>query len=191
MVSLIGKLSSPEPTERRDAAEQLREFRQGAADATPLLITQINAAETRRLPVSHLQALVITLGEIGLRDDTTCATLAGELGTPFVGRFARRALIDIGLRSIPHLIRALNAPRFDAQMNASSALQELGAPVIPALIEALEIGNSTVRCNAAHILGALGKVAIDALPTLERHASSWRPSVRFAAREAMTHIRGS
>jgi HEAT repeat protein len=189
---LLQDLRSPTPIVRLEAARALSLFGKAAAEATPLLIEEIKDPRNRRLAVSHLQALVLTLGEVGRRDGETYQALAGELGTPMVGEIARNALIEIGAGAIPHLLPALGGIRARAQHNAIMALGAIGAEVVGPLIKVLREGTSIERCNATTVLGGFGDQAVEALPALKTCARSWwRPSVFWAAREALRRIEAS
>lgn len=189
---LLRDLRSPTPIVRLEAARALRLFGKAAAEATPILIEEIKDPRNRRLAVSHLQALVLTLGEVGRRDGVTFQALADELGTPMVGEIARNALIEIGASAVPHLVPALGGTRARAQHNAIMALQEIGVASVGPLIRVLREGTSIERCNATTVLAGLGDRAVEALPALKTCARSWwRPSVFWAAREALRRIEAS
>ena len=189
---LLQDLRSPTPIVRLEAARALRLFGKAAAEATPILIEEIKDPRNRRLAVSHLQAFVLTLGEVGRRDGATYQALAKELGTPMVGEIARNALIEIGAGAIPHLVPALGGVRVRAQHNAIMALGAIGAEVVGPLIKVLREGTSIERCNATTVLAGLGDQAVEALPALKTCARSWwRPSVFWAAREALRRIEAS
>ncbi len=70
-----------------------------------------------------------------------------------VRRRARQALVEMGERAVPELVRSLESPNEYTRWEAAKALSEIHAPeAAPALVKRLEDENFSVRWLAAEAL---------------------------------------
>jgi len=167
---LITQLAAPDPEARTKAACALRELGDDAAPALDALVGLLSDGA----PVEQSAC-----GRRWTRWNADNRTSPGEQ--------AASALVSIGHRSVPQLLRTLKSPSWIARRNAAWALGALddrraGAP----LIELLADPEPGVREQAAWALGALDEpAAVSALVTALKDQN---PKVRSQAAWALGAI---
>ena len=167
---LTGMLTAPDPEARTKAACGLRELGDEAAPALDALVALLNDGA----PVEQSAC-----GRRWTRWNADNRTSPGEQ--------AASALVSIGHRSVPPLLRTLKSPSWIARRNAAWALGALddrraGSP----LIELLADSEPGVREQAAWALGALDEPA--AVTALVTALKDQNPRVRSQAAWALGAI---
>lgn len=127
---------------------------------------------------SAIPALIDALGdsELGLKS-LQCAHSAHP------SHPAASALVNIGRRSIPHLVAALGHPSWRVRLNATEALSWFGptaALAIPALKTLLRDQEPVVRAQAVFTLSNVTTSALDLLNALAPMAKDPDPRVHHA-----------
>ena len=167
---LITQLSAPDPEARTKAACELREMGDEAAPA--------------------LDALVALLPDGAPVEQSACGRRwsrwnADNRTSP--GEQAASALVAIGSRAVPPLLRAIKSSSWIARKHAAWALGALDDRRASApLIEAMQDAEAAVRQQAAWALGALDDPA--AVPALVTALKDQNPKVRSQAAWALGAI---
>lgn len=139
---LIAALSAEDPAVRAQAACDLKEEGEAAAEATEPLLRLLTDGSPVEKSVCH---------ERWWRN-------ADLLTTP--GEQAAAALVSIGSRTFDALVKTLRQPQWIARRNAAWALGALDDPrAVKPLIAAMSDAEPEVRAQAAWALGALDDAA--------------------------------
>lgn len=168
---LVQALESHDPTERKEAADSLRDRRSiQAVDALLRVVVDDPDAAVRW---AAAEALATIRSAKATKPLLAIFELDEENRAPIAG-----ALVEIGDRSvIPTMLTALQHTNSDVRDNAAYVLGELGGPdVLDPLLHALGDEVPEVRYSAVEALGTLGDVrALPALRHIAEHdtGESW------------------
>jgi HEAT repeat protein len=207
---LSGRLRSPDPGQRRQAASALGQIpdARAARALLPLLgdpddgVALEASGALVRLGGGALEPLQGTLQNDDARVAKRAAAALGELGDaraaePLLGAVkygrpevrveATRALARLPAAAVEFLVGALRDDYPYVRTAAAGALLEMGGPAVAGLEKALGDGDAGARRQAAELPGRIGDPR--ALEALERSVNDEAPDVRRAAAEAVARLR--
>jgi HEAT repeat protein len=161
--ALLAALNDSQPIIRQAAAAALGTVGQGSLGVPEALITTLRKDEAAAL--AAIEALCKLRVESGAVSELISAMSHVNEDTRAA---AESALVRIGPKAIPNLIRATRLDNPLIRANSANALGRIGEPglgVLEALIDAMQKDKATAR-TAIHALGTIGASALTAVPAL-------------------------
>jgi HEAT repeat protein len=194
IASLVASLKDPRPQTRRNAGRALKEFGPRALCAVPALLAACDDADprvreqaTETLSAMGPGAEAAMPKLMAILEDSTQPTNTRWWAAIALGKIGRST--D---KTVPLLLRTLQAREADLRNGAAHALGDLGPRskcAIPALITLLKDPDIFVQGNAAGALGRIGLEPSSVVPALaeflQRHRKRARTDLRPGALDSL------
>lgn len=164
---LVAELRDPDEMIRRNAAEDLGDYR--TTEAVFALAEALNDS-SRGVSEAAAESLVMIGTEKVVH--VVVPLLASE--NTFLRNYAKEILAQLGETAVPSLIESLNNEDRDVRKFAIDALEEINSPKsIPCVVKAVEDPDINIAAVAVEVLGRLGDETV--IPSIIDHmdGNSW------------------